>query len=46
MPFNLILSNPPYGKSSSLGKKIVNKMLECKIAEEIEEDKISDHNSN
>ena len=35
MSFNLILSNPPYGKSSSLSKKIVNKMLENKIAEEM-----------
>lgn len=34
MPFDLILANPPYGKSSSLSKKIVNKMLECKVAEE------------
>lgn len=46
MSFDLIIANPPYEKSSSLSKKIVNKMLECKIAEEIEEDKISDHNSN
>ena len=34
MVFNLVISNPPYGKSSSLSKKIVNKMLENKIAEE------------
>lgn len=30
-----IIANPPYGKSSSLSKKIVNKMLECKVAEEM-----------
>lgn len=35
MSFDLIIANPPYGKSSSLSKKIVNKMLECKVAEEI-----------
>ena len=35
MPFDLIIANPPYGKSSSLSKKIVNKMLECKVAEEM-----------
>lgn len=35
MSFNLVLSNPPFGKSSSLSKKVVNKMLECKVAEEI-----------
>ena len=29
-----IIANPPYRKSSSLSKKIVNKMLECKVAEE------------
>lgn len=34
MPFDLIVANPPYGKSSSLSKKIVNKMLESKTAEE------------
>ena len=34
MSFDLIIANPPYGKSSSLSKKIVNKMLENKIAEE------------
>ena len=33
--FNLIIANPPYGKSSSLSKKIVNKMLEYKVAEEM-----------
>lgn len=33
--FTKIIANPPYGKSSSLSKKIVNKMLECKVAEEI-----------
>lgn len=31
---NKVVANPPYGKSSSLSKKIVNKMLECKVAEE------------
>ena len=35
MSFNLMISNPPYGKSSSLSKKIVNKMLEYKVAEEM-----------
>lgn len=35
MSFDLIIANPPYGKSSSLSKKIVNKMLECKVAEEM-----------
>lgn len=34
MSFDLILSNPPYGKSSSLSKKIVNALLENKVAEE------------
>lgn len=34
MSFDLIIANPPYGKSSSLSKKIVNKMLENKVAEE------------
>lgn len=34
MPFDLIIANPPYGKSSSLSKKIVNKMLECKVAKD------------
>ena len=33
--FDLVLMNPPYGKSSSLSKKIVNKMLECKVAKEM-----------
>lgn len=33
--FDLVLMNPPYGKSSSLSKKIVNKMLEYKVAEEM-----------
>ena len=33
--FTKIIANPPYGKSSSLSKKIVNKMLENKVAEEI-----------
>ena len=32
--FNKIIANPPYGKGSSLSKKIVNKMLEYKVAEE------------
>lgn len=35
MSFDLIIANPPYGKSSSLSKKIVNKMLENKVAKEI-----------
>lgn len=35
MSFDLIIANPPYGKSSSLSKKIVNKMLESKVAKEI-----------
>ncbi len=33
--FNKIIANPPFGKSSSLSKKIVNKMLECKVAKEM-----------
>ena len=33
--FDLVISNPPYGKSSSLSKKIVNKMLESKVAKEM-----------
>ena len=33
--FSKIIANPPFGKSSSLSKKIVNKMLECKVAEEM-----------
>lgn len=32
--FTKVIANPPYGKSSNLSKKIVNKMLECKVAEE------------
>ena len=35
MSFDLIIANPPYGKSSSLSKKIVNKMLEYKVADEM-----------
>ena len=35
MSFDLIIANPPYGKSSSLSKKIVNKMLESKVAKEM-----------
>ncbi len=34
MSFDLIIANPPYGKSSSLSKKIVNTLLENKVAEE------------
>ena len=33
--FDLILANPPYGKSSSLSKKIVNSLLENKVAKEM-----------
>ena len=33
--FDLIISNPPYGKSSSLSKKIVNTLLENKVAKEM-----------
>ena len=33
--FNKIIANPPYGKSSSLSKKIVNELLENKVAKEI-----------
>ena len=33
--FDLIIATPPYGKSSSLSKKIVNKMLENKVAKEM-----------
>ena len=33
--FDLIIANPPYGKSSSLSKKIVNVLLENKIAKEM-----------
>ena len=35
MPFNLVISNPPYGKSSSLSKKIVKALLENKVAKEM-----------
>lgn len=35
MPFDLIIANPPYGKSSSLSKKIVKTLLENKVAEEM-----------
>lgn len=35
MSFDLIVANPPFGKSSSLSKKIVNKMLENKVAKEM-----------
>ena len=31
----LIIMNPPYGKGSSLSRKIVNKMLESKVAKEM-----------
>ena len=34
MSFDLIIANPPYGKSSSLSKKIVNALLENKVAKE------------
>ena len=33
--FNKIIANPPYGKFGSLSKKIVNKMLESKVAKEM-----------
>ena len=33
--FTKVIANPPYGKSSSLSKKIVNKMLESKVAKEM-----------
>ena len=33
--FTKIIANPPYGKSSSLSKKIVNSLLENKVAEEM-----------
>ena len=33
--FGKIIANPPYGKSSSLSRKIINKMLEYKVAEEM-----------
>ena len=35
MSFDLIIANPPYGKSSSLSKKIVNALLENKVAKEM-----------
>ena len=33
--FTKIIANPPYGRSSSLSKKIVNTLLENKVAEEM-----------
>ena len=33
--FTKIIANPPYGRSSSLGKKIVNALLKNKVAKEI-----------
>ena len=33
--FDSIIANPPYGKSSSLSKKIVNALLENKVAKEM-----------
>ena len=33
--FTKIIANPPYGKSSSLSKKIVNTLLENKVAKEM-----------
>ena len=33
--FTKIIANPPYGSHGSLGRKIVNKMLENKVAEEM-----------
>lgn len=33
--FSKIIANPPYGKSSSLSKKIVNTLLENKVAKEM-----------
>lgn len=33
--FSKIIANPPYGKSSSLSKKIVNSLLENKVAKEM-----------
>lgn len=33
--FDLIIANPPYGKSSSLSKKIINTLLENKVAKEM-----------
>ena len=35
MSFDLIIANPPYGKSSSLSKKIVNTLLENRVAKEM-----------
>ena len=35
MSFDLIIANPPYGKSSSLSRKIVNTLLENKVAGEM-----------
>lgn len=35
MIFDLIIANPPYGKSSSLSRKIVNALLENKVAKEM-----------
>ena len=35
MSFDLIIANPPYGKSSSLSKKIVNTLLKNKVAKEM-----------
>lgn len=35
MSFDLIIANPPYGKSSSLSKKIVSTILENKVAKEM-----------
>ena len=33
--FDLIIANPPYGKSSSLSKKIINTLLKNKVANEM-----------
>ncbi len=33
--FDKVIANPPYGKSSSLSKKIVNALLENKVAKEM-----------
>ena len=33
--FNKIIANPPYGRASSLSKKIVNSLLENKVAKEM-----------
>ena len=35
MTFDLTLANPPYGRSSRLSKKIVNALLENKVADEM-----------